>query len=207
MRKVTVSGKTIEEAIELGLEKLNTTRDKIDYTVIEEPQKGLFGILGGKPAVVEVSLKPDPVREAIIFLRDTIDKMGVSASVEKEEREEGLYLNISGVDIGILIGKRGQTLDSLQYLVNLVANRKSDQYVRIYLDAEGYRQRRKEALETLAKRLSDKVLRTKREIRLEPMNAHERKIIHTALQDVEGVTTYSIGEEPNRRIVVAPQRK
>ena len=174
--------------------------------MLEDPQKGLFGIIGGKPAIVEVSIKPDPVKEAIVFLRDVIDKMGVSASVEKEEREEGLYLNISGVDIGILIGKRGQTLDSLQYLVNLVANRKSDHYGRIYLDAEGYRARRKEALEMLAKRLSNKVLRTKREIRLEPMNAHERKIIHTALQNVEGVTTYSVGEEPNRRIVVAPTK-
>lgn len=206
MRKVTVSGKTVDEAIEIGLSKLRTTRDNIEYNVLEEPQKGLFGIIGGKPAIVEVSIKPDPVKEAIVFLRDVIDKMGVSASVEKEEREEGLYLNISGVDIGILIGKRGQTLDSLQYLVNLVANRKSDHYVRIYLDAEGYRARRKEALEMLAKRLSNKVLRTKREIRLEPMNAHERKIIHTALQNVEGVTTYSVGEEPNRRIVVAPTK-
>lgn len=196
----------MDEAIEIGLSKLRTTRDNIEYNVLEEPQKGLFGIIGGKPAIVEVSIKPDPVKEAIVFLRDVIDKMGVSASVEKEEREEGLYLNISGVDIGILIGKRGQTLDSLQYLVNLVANRKSDHYVRIYLDAEGYRARRKEALEMLAKRLSNKVLRTKREIRLEPMNAHERKIIHTALQNVEGVTTYSVGEEPNRRIVVAPTK-
>lgn len=205
MRKVTVSGKTVDEAIELGLSKLGTTRDNIEIKVLEEPQKGFLGILGGKPAVVEVSIKPDPVREAIIFLRDTIDKMGISASVEKEERDEGLYLNITGVDIGILIGKRGQTLDSLQYLVNLVANRKSDHYVRIYLDAEGYRERRKEALETLAKRLCDKVLRTKKEVRLEPMNAHERKIIHTALQNVDGVTTYSSGEEPNRRIIVAPK--
>lgn len=205
MRKVTVSGKTVDEAIEQGLTKLDTTRDKVEIKVLEEPQKGLFGILGGKPAVVEVQLKPDPIKEAIIFLRDTIDKMGISASVDKEERQDGIYLNITGVDIGVLIGKRGQTLDSLQYLVNLVANRQSDNYLRIYLDAEGYRERRKEALETLAARLSSKALRTKREVRLEPMNAHERKIIHTALQNVKGVTTYSAGEEPNRRIIVAPK--
>ncbi|MDQ0257566.1 spoIIIJ-associated protein [Evansella vedderi] len=205
MRKVTVSGKTVDEAIEQGLTKLDTTREKVEIKVLEEPQKGLFGILGGKPAVVEMLLKPDPIKEAIVFLRDTIDKMGISASVEKEERQEGIYLNITGVDIGVLIGKRGQTLDSLQYLVNLVANRQSDNYLRIYLDAEGYRERRKEALETLAARLSNKAIRTKREVRLEPMNAHERKIIHTALQNVKGITTYSDGEEPNRRIVVAPK--
>lgn len=205
MRKVTVSGKTVEEAIELGLSKLQTTREQVEVKVVEEPQKGLFGILGGKPAVVEVQLKPDPIKEAIVFLRDTIDKMGVSASVDKEERSEGIFLNITGVDIGVLIGKRGQTLDSLQYLVNLVANRQSENYIRIYLDAEGYRDRRKEALETLAVRLSNKALRTKREVRLEPMNAHERKIIHTTLQNVKGISTYSDGEEPNRRIVVAPR--
>ncbi|MFA9556245.1 RNA-binding cell elongation regulator Jag/EloR [Evansella sp. AB-rgal1] len=205
MRKVTVSGKTVEEAIELGLSKLQTTREQVEVKVVEEPQKGFFGILGGKPAVVEVQVKPDPIKEAIVFLRDTIDKMGVSASVDKEERSEGIFLNITGVDIGVLIGKRGQTLDSLQYLVNLVANRQSENYIRIFLDAEGYRDRRKEALETLAVRLSNKALRTKREVRLEPMNAHERKIIHTTLQNVKGISTYSDGEEPNRRIVVAPR--
>ncbi|MBU9710615.1 RNA-binding cell elongation regulator Jag/EloR [Evansella tamaricis] len=205
MRKVTVSGKTVDDAIELGISKLDTTKEYVTINVLEEPQKGLFGILGGKPAIVEVSLKPDPIKEAIVFLRDTIDKMGISASVDKEEREEGLFLNITGVDIGVLIGKRGQTLDSLQYLVNLVANRQSSNYIRIYLDAEGYRDRRKEALEILASRLSNKALKTKREVRLEPMNAHERKIIHTALQNVKGISTYSDGVEPNRRIIVAPK--
>ncbi|MBU9722302.1 MULTISPECIES: RNA-binding cell elongation regulator Jag/EloR [Bacillaceae] len=205
MRKVTVSGKTVDEAIELGLSKLGTEKDNVTISVLEEPQKGFLGLLGGKPAVVEVTLKPDPVKEAILFLRDTIDKMGISASVDKEEKKDGVFLNITGVDIGVLIGKRGQTLDSLQYLVNLVANRQSSNYVRIYLDAEGYRERRKEALETLAARLSSKAIRTKREVRLEPMNAHERKIIHTALQNVKGVKTYSDGEEPNRRIIVAPK--
>ncbi|ADU32554.1 RNA-binding cell elongation regulator Jag/EloR [Evansella cellulosilytica] len=205
MRKVTVSGKSVEEAIELGLKKLDTTREKVEITTLEEPQKGLFGLLGGKPAVVELKLKADPVKEAIIFLRDTIDKMGISASVDKEERQEGLFLNITGVDIGVLIGKRGQTLDSLQYLVNLVANKQSENYIRIYLDAEGYRERRKDALQTLALRLSNKALKTRREVKLEPMNAHERKIIHTTLQNVKGIKTYSDGEEPNRRIVVAPK--
>ncbi|UCZ53250.1 protein jag [Bacillus shivajii] len=205
MRKVTVSGKTVDEAVEVGLGKLEETKDNVEIKVIEEPQKGFFGLLGSKPAVVEVIVKPDPVKEALVFLRETIDKMGVTASVEKEERKEGICLNITGADIGVLIGKRGQTLDSLQYLTNLVANKQSDQYLRIHLDAEGYRERRKEALETLAKRLANKALRTRREVRLEPMNAHERKIIHTTLQNVDGIKTFSDGEEPNRRIIVAPK--
>ena len=205
MKKVTVSGKTVDEAVEAGLAKLETTKDNVEINVLEQPQKGFFGLLGVKPAVVELHMKPDPVNDAIVFLRDTIDKMGVTASVEKEEKNEGILLNINGEDIGVLIGKRGQTLDSLQYLVNLVANRQSSNYQRIYLDAEGYRARRKEALETLAVRLSNKALRTKREVRLEPMNAHERKIIHTTLQNTKGVSTYSDGEEPNRRIVVTPK--
>ncbi|MCR6112680.1 protein jag [Bacillus sp. A301a_S52] len=205
MKKVTVSGKTVEEAVESGLEKLEATLEEVEYNVLEEPQKALFGLLGGKPAVIEMKVKPDPLKEALVFLRETIDKMGVSAYVEPEERDEGTYLNISGTDIGVLIGKRGQTLDSLQYLVNLVANRESDNYVRFYLDAEGYRKRRKEALVTLAGRLSEKAVRTRREVRLEPMNAHERKIIHTALQNVQGVSTYSDGQEPHRRIVVVPK--
>ncbi|WP_416148062.1 RNA-binding cell elongation regulator Jag/EloR [Salipaludibacillus sp. HK11] len=205
MKKVTVSGKTIDEAVELGLQRLGVDKDQVEIQVIEEPQKAFLGLIGGKPAVVEMKVKPEPIKEAILFLRDTIDKMGISASVEKEERHEGIYLNISGVDMGVLIGKRGQTLDSLQYLVNLVANRQSENYLRIHLDAEGYRERRKEALETLAERLSSKAVRTKREVRLEPMNAHERKIIHTALQNVKGVSTYSDGAEPHRRIVVVPK--
>jgi len=205
VKKVTVSGKTVDEAVELGLQRLEAGIDQVDIHVVEEPHKGFLGFIGGKPAIVELKMKPEPLKEAMLFLRDTIDKMGISASVEKQDRPEGVYLNISGIDIGVLIGKRGQTLDSLQYLVNLVANRQSESYLRIHLDAEGYRERRKEALETFADRLSKKALRTKREVRLEPMNAHERKIIHTALQNVKGVSTYSDGVEPHRRIVVVPK--
>lgn len=205
MKKVTVSGKTVEEAVQAGLERLSADASQVDYTVIEDAQKGFLGLFGGKPAVIEMKLKPDPLKEAMLFLRDTIDKMGISASVDSEERDEGTYLTISGADIGVLIGKRGQTLDSLQYLVNLVANRYSENYLKFYLDAEGYRERRKEALETLADRLSQKAVRTRREVKLEPMNAHERKIIHSALQNIHTVSTYSEGKEPHRRIVVVPK--
>ncbi|WP_096438028.1 RNA-binding cell elongation regulator Jag/EloR [Alteribacter populi] len=205
MKKVTVSGKTVDEAIEQALDKLSVARDEVEVHIVEEAQKGFLGILGGKPAVVEVKVKPDPLKEALTFLRETIQQMGVSASVTEEIMKDGVYFNVSGEEIGVLIGKRGQTLDSLQYLVNLVANKNSQEYLRIVLDAEGYRQRRREALEKLAMRLGTKAIRTRQEVRLEPMNAHERKIIHTTLQSVKGVSTYSDGDEPNRRIVVAPK--
>lgn len=205
MNKVTMSGKTVEEAIVQGLDRLEAARDEVNIRVMEEAEKGFLGLFGGKPAVVEISRRPDPVKEGLNFLRETMEKMGVIGSVATEEREEGLFFNISGREIGVLIGKRGQTLDSLQYLVNLVANKHADNYVRIHLDAEGYRARRREALELLAQRLAKKAERTKQEVRLEPMNAQERKIIHNALQKDSNVQTYSDGQEPNRRIVIAPK--
>ncbi|WP_147802527.1 RNA-binding cell elongation regulator Jag/EloR [Alkalicoccus halolimnae] len=205
MNKVTASGSTVEEAVAKGLEKLDAERSDVHIHVIEEAQKALFGLFGGKPAVVELTRKPDPVKAGLNFLRETIDHMGVTASVQIEERRDGLYFNISGKEIGVLIGKRGQTLDSLQYLVNLAANKLSDSYVRIHLDAEGYRARRKEALETLADRIAKKAVRINQEVRLEPMSSHERKVIHTALQNDPSVETDSDGKEPNRRVIVKPK--
>ncbi|MBB5174779.1 RNA-binding cell elongation regulator Jag/EloR [Texcoconibacillus texcoconensis] len=205
MKNVTVSGKTIEEAVDAGLDKLEVEKENVNIKVIEEPQKGFLGLIGNRPAIVELTLKPDPCQEALNFLRDTIDKMGVEVSIEKEEVKDGFVFQITGEQIGILIGKRGQTLDSLQYLVNLVANRYANEYIRITLDAEGYRERRKQALEQLAERIRNKVLRMKKEVRLEPMSAQERKVIHTTLQKDGDVKTFSSGEEPNRRIVVAPK--
>ena len=204
MRKITVSGKTVDEAVQSAIRQLNTTRERISIEVLEEPQKGFLGLIGTKPAVVEVEIKPDAAEEAVTFLQDVTKNMGVSIEIDQVQTKDGLLLNLKGEGIGMLIGKRGQTLDSLQYLVNLVANKYSEQYMRIVLDAENYRERRKEALEQLAKRLGNKAVRTRKEVILEPMNALERKIIHTALQGVKGVKTYSEGVEPNRRIVVAP---
>ena len=204
MKKITVSGKTVDEAVESAIEQLNTTRERVSFQVLEEPHKGFLGLIGTKPAVVEVEIQPDAAEEAVIFLQDVTKNMGVSIEIDQVETKDGLLLNLKGEGLGVLIGKRGQTLDSLQYLVNLVANKYSEQYIRIVLDAENYRERRKDALEQLAKRLGNKAVRTRKEVILEPMNALERKIIHTALQGVKGVKTYSEGVEPNRRIVVAP---
>lgn len=206
MKKITVSGKTVDEAVQSALEQLTTTRERVSIQVLEEPRKGFLGLIGVKPAVVEVEIQPDAAEEAVKFLFDVTNKIGVSIKIKQEVTKEGILLDLSGEGIGMLIGKRGQTLDSLQYLVNLVANRYSEHYIRIVLDAENYRDRRKESLEQLAKRLGNKAVRTRKEVILEPMNALERKIIHTALQDIKGVRTYSEGVEPNRRIVVAPAK-
>lgn len=206
MKKITVSGKNVEEAIQSALAKLNTTREKISFQVIEEAQKGFLGLIGSKPAIVEVEMKPDAAQEGISFLKQVTSDMGVNVEIQVSETKEGYLFELIGEGLGILIGKRGQTLDSLQYLVNLVANRYSEQYIRIVLDAENYRQRRKESLEQLAHRLANKAVRTRKSVVLEPMNALERKIIHTALQDVKGVKTYSEGVEPHRKIIVAPNK-
>lgn len=147
----------------------------------------------------------DPFEEAIRFLRETGQAMGLDISVEREKGKDFTTLHISGAGLGLMIGRRGQTLDALQYLANIVANRYSDSYVRIVLDAENFRDRRKKTLEDLADRLAGRVLKSRKEIVLEPMPAAERKVIHARLQAHGGVKTYSKGEEPNRRVVITPK--
>ncbi len=206
MRKVTVSAKTVDEAISKALHELQTTKDRVEIKVIEEPAKGLFGIIGSKPAVVEVEEKIDPLEEGKKFLHSIMEKMGVKGYVEVFHREDGITFNLLGNGIGILIGHHGQTLDALQYLVNAVINRFTEEYTRILLDAENYRSKRKATLEELADRLARKAARTKQIVKLEPMSALERKIIHTHLQEDPYVETYSEGSEPRRYIVIAYKR-
>lgn len=149
--------------------------------------------------------KKDPYEEAISFLRETGQAMGLDITVEQEKGKDFTTLHISGTGLGLMIGRRGQTLDALQYLANIVANRYSDSYLRIVLDAENFRERRKKTLEDLADRLAGRVLKSRKEVVLEPMPAAERKIIHARLQSHGGVKTYSKGEEPNRRVVITPK--
>ncbi len=219
MRKVTVSAKTVDEAISKALQQLEATQDQIIVTVIDEPAKGLFGLIGARPAVVEVEVKEgakveekvqekrDPIEEGKKFLTNLMEMMGVKGNIEIFKRDEAVTLNLMGSSIGILIGHHGQTLDSLQNLVNAVVNRYTDEYVRVIVDAENYREKRKATLEELAGRLARKAARTKQAVKLEPMNAHERKIIHTYLQDDPYIETYSEGEEPRRYIVITNKRK
>lgn len=207
MRKVIVSGKTIDEAVEKAINELQTTKDRLSYRVVQEPQKGFFGILGSKPAMIEAHLLPDPVDVAFQFLEQTVALMKVNATLTKNEMGEHIVFNLSSEEeLGRLIGKRGQTLESLEYLTNLVANRQEGTYTRIELDAENYRERRKQTLEQLAERVAYKVKTTKERVSLEPMNALERKIIHTTLQRVEGVETVSEGKGLKRHVVIQPHQ-
>jgi len=203
MNKITVTGKTVEEAIEAGLSKLQVSRDRVDVVILEQPSKGLFGLLGSKEAKVELTVKPDAVDEAVQFLHEIAASMKLDIHIERQETPDGIVLQLSSKDdIGILIGRRGQTLDALQYLVNVVSHRTGNVNTRIILDAENFRERRKKTLEELAARLAEKAVRSRREVVLEPMPSHERKIIHTYLQNHPQVRSFSKGEEPNRRLVI-----
>ena len=191
-----------DDAIAAALADLGAAREEVDITVIDEGSKGFLGMFGSKDAVVLVKKNFNPEKEAETFLKEVFLSMGLIVKIKTEQKDKHLYIDLTGDDMGILIGKRGQTLDALQYLVNLVVNKKSPYYISVMLDTENYRQRRKETLESLAFNLAKKVKHTKRNVVLEPMNPYERRIIHSALQNDRFVTTYSEGEEPYRNVVI-----
>ena len=197
------SAKTVDDAITEACQKLTVTSDKLEYEVIEEGSSGFLGI-GAKPAVIKAKIKNSVADKAKDFLKEVFDAMNMVVVIDVKYNEENRNIDIelSGDEMGVLIGKRGQTLDSLQYLVSLVVNKDEDEYIRVKVDTEDYRKRRKETLENLAKNIAYKVKRTKRPVSLEPMNPYERRIIHSALQNDKYVTTHSEGEEPFRRVVV-----
>lgn len=206
MEYIEVSAKSVNEAITEACRKLGVTSDRLDYEVIEEGSNGFLGI-GSKPAVIKAAVKIEKLSledNAKKFLNDVFAAMNMTVVVEIKYDEENkeMDVDLSGDDMGILIGKRGQTLDSLQYLVSLVVNKESEDYIRVKVDTENYRERRKETLENLAKNVAYKVKRTRRPVSLEPMNPYERRIIHSALQNDKYVTTHSEGEEPFRKVVV-----
>lgn len=203
MDYIEVSAKTVDDAITEACQKLVVTSDKLEYEVIEEGLTGFLGI-GSKPAVIKAKVKSSIQDTAKDFLKDVFEAMDLTVviNVEYDEVENSMNIELSGDEMGVLIGKRGQTLDSLQYLVSLVVNKGVENYIRVKVDTENYRQRRKETLENLAKNISYKVKRTKRPVSLEPMNPYERRIIHSSLQNDKYVTTYSEGEEPFRHVVV-----
>ena len=201
-RHIRKSAKTVDDAIAAALAELGAAREEVDITVIDEGSKGFLGMFGSKDAVVLVKKNFNPEKEAETFLKEVFLSMGLIVKIKTEQKDKHLYIDLTGDDMGILIGKRGQTLDALQYLVNLVVNKKSPYYISVMLDTENYRQRRKETLESLAFNLAKKVKHTKRNVVLEPMNPYERRIIHSALQNDRFVTTYSEGEEPYRNVVI-----
>ena len=200
---VEFSAKTVDDAITEACQKLTVTSDKLEYEVVEEGSSGFLGI-GAKPAVIKARIKNSVADKAKEFLKEVFDAMNIVVviDVKYDEENRNIDIELSGDEMGVLIGKRGQTLDSLQYLVSLVVNKDEDEYIRVKVDTEDYRKRRKETLENLAKNIAYKVKRTKRPVSLEPMNPYERRIIHSALQNDKYVTTHSEGEEPFTRVVV-----
>jgi len=210
MEFIEVSAKTVNDAITEACQKLGVTSDKLEYEVVEEGTTGFLGI-GAKPAIIKAAVKVEELSvedKAKNFLKDVFEAMNLTVvvDVKYDEAQNNMDIDLSGDEMGVLIGKRGQTLDSLQYLVSLVVNKDVDDYIRVKVDTENYRQRRKDTLENLAKNIAYKVKRTRRSVSLEPMNPYERRIIHSALQNDRYVTTHSEGEEPFRHVVVALKR-
>ena len=200
---IEVTAKTVDDAITEALIQLGSTRENVDIEVIEKESSGFLG-LNKKPAKIRAAVKETMQDKAVGFLEQIFELMEIKSeiAVDFNEEEKTMNINIIGEDMGVLIGKRGQTLDSLQYLVSLVVNKESEEYIKVKLDTENYRERRKETLENLAKNIAYKVKKTRKSVALEPMNPYERRIIHSALQNDKFVETHSEGEEPYRKIVV-----
>ena len=203
MEYIEISAKTVNDAITEACQQLTVTSDKLDYVIVEEGSSGFLGI-GAKPAVIKAKIKDTVEDKAKDFLKEVFDAMNMTVviDIKYDEENKNMDIELSGDEMGVLIGKRGQTLDSLQYLVSLVVNKGVEDYIRVKVDTEDYRKRRKATLENLAKNIAYKVKRTKRAVSLEPMNPYERRVIHSALQNDKFVTTHSEGEEPFRRVVV-----
>lgn len=203
MEYMEFSDKTIEDALTKASIELGTTSDKIEYQVVEKGSAGLLGI-GRKPAII-LARKKNVVKDSVVEFLENVFRtmeMEVEIMVSYDEAEKNMDIELKGENMGLLIGKRGQTLDSLQYLVSLVANKESEERVHVKLDTENYRQRRKDTLENLAHNIAFKVRKTRRPVFLEPMNPYERRIIHSALQGDRYVETHSEGDEPYRKVVV-----
>ena len=197
------TAKTVSDAVTAACRHFVVTSDRLEYDVVEEGSSGLLGF-NAKPAVILARVRETVEDRARIFLNDVFAAMNMTVAVDVAYDEESgqMDIDLSGDEMGVLIGKRGQTLDSLQYLVSLVVNKGSEDYIRVKVDTENYRKRRKDTLENLAKNIAYKVKRTRRPVSLEPMNPYERRIIHSALQNDRYVTTHSEGEEPFRHVVV-----
>ncbi len=203
-KELTISAKTVDEAVALGAKELNVPVTAIEYTVLEEPKKGLFGI-GSAPAKVQVVYAPTAIDLAVDFVETTLKNLNIDATVTVSDTELGKKIDVSGAAAGILIGHHGETLDSFQHLANLAANRTKNKKApipKISVDIESYRAKREETLRSLARRMAHRVVKYKRSVMLEPMNPYERRIIHAELQSFAGVNTNSIGSESNRKVVI-----
>jgi spoIIIJ-associated protein len=205
VKELTVTGSTVNEAVQDALTQFNVTRDKVDIRVIDEGKKGLLGLFGSKPAVVFVKLNYDSVDEARDYLQKVLTEMEIHPEIKVERNGKEIIFKITGEDTSAIIGRRGYTLNALQYLVQLVGNKNTKQFHTFILDVENYREKRKETLTTLANRLADKAVATRRKVELEPMPAYERKVIHTVLSERRDIRTESMGDEPHRYLTIFPK--
>jgi spoIIIJ-associated protein len=197
-------GKSVDEAVRAAIEELGCNIEDVTVEVVEEPSKRLLGFMGSKPAIVKVSLRYKPETEARKLVEDLLQEMKIDYQIERVEWNNGIArINIVGQDMGLLIGRKGETLNALQFIAGLMLNRKREEKIRIVLDVEDYRKKREQSLESLALRLSDKVKQTQKNVIMRPMSSQERRIVHTVLQEDPVLTTYSMGEEPNRKVVIA----
>lgn len=208
MEFVEFKGKTKDEALMQASVELGVPSTDLEYEVVSEETKGFLGI-GSKPCIIKARKKKTFIDDIREYLESLFKAMDIETEIQMEfdETENVLSINLEGPEMGILIGKRGQTLDALQYIISLAVNKKSESYIRVKLDTENYRARRKETLENLAKNIAFKVKRSKRSFALEPMNPYERRIIHATLQNDKYVSTRSEGEEPYRKVIVYLKKK
>ncbi|MGN1074662.1 MAG: RNA-binding cell elongation regulator Jag/EloR [Eubacteriales bacterium] len=202
VKRVEASGKSTEDAIRAALAELGCRREDVEIEELVKPRSGFFGI-GAVEAKVAVTYKVKPVEVARTFLAGLLERMGVDAEIVEVECEDGIALDIRGDNMGVVIGRRGDTLDALQYITSIVVNRGSEEHIKVTIDTENYRAKREESLAALANKVAGRVLKYKKSVTLEPMSAYERRIIHSTLQNTRGVTTFSTGSEPNRRVVIA----
>jgi spoIIIJ-associated protein len=201
-------GRSIDEAIKAALDELGCEIDDVSVEVVEEPSKGILGFIGNKPAVVRVSLRDKPEKDARQVVENLLNKMKIDYQIDHVEWENGtVRINIVGKDMGLLIGRKGETINALQYIAGLIINRRREEKIRLVLDVEDYRKKREQSLESLALRLSDKVKQTRKNVVMRPMSSQERRIVHTVLQEDPQVVTYSMGDEPNRKVVISLKNK
>lgn len=229
MNGITAKGQTVEEAVQSALVQLGVSREQVEVRILDEGRKGFLGFIGSRPAVVEVTInevvnateeavvvkngsiteaaivQKDPIEEAVGYLEGIIKEMNLNITVEKSVKGKEVKLTLSGEQVALLIGKRGNTLNAIQYLTQLIVNRSTKQYLNIIIDAENYREKRRTTLESLAQRLAKQVFNTKKKVILEPMPSFERKVIHQALSHHPHVITTSEGAEPHRHVVISPK--
>ena len=206
-KEVTTTGKTVDVAVAEALKMLGKSAEQVEIEVLEEGKKGLFGI-GASDAKVCVRLKETPALRAVEMLEKLIENMHLDATVNVvSETEDEVAINIDGDNLGVLIGRRGDVLDSVQYLATLSANLGRPGYFRVTVDAQGYREKRAETVRGIARRMAEKVKKYRRAFQLDPMTPAERRIVHSECQAIEGITTYSIGEGVDRRVVISPEKK